>query len=53
MVSITAHCYATSSLSLDGFIWIARAFNSEHQMELVNEIASKFAEEKNYRLLVG
>jgi meiotic recombination protein DMC1 len=32
---------------------IARAFNSEHQMELVNECSLRFAEDKDFRLLVG
>ncbi|KAG8801193.1 Meiotic recombination protein dmc1 [Serendipita sp. 398] len=32
-------------------ILYARAFNSEHQMELINEATSRFAEEKDYRLL--
>ena len=30
----------------------ARAFNSEHQAELLTELAAKFAEDKSYRLLV-
>jgi hypothetical protein len=31
----------------------ARAFNSEHQMELINECSARFAEDKDFRLLVG
>ncbi|PAV22521.1 family atpase dmc1 [Pyrrhoderma noxium] len=34
-------------------IELARAFNSEHQMELINECSSRFAEDKDFRLLVG
>jgi meiotic recombination protein DMC1 len=35
-------------------ILVARAFNSDHQMELINEIATNFAEEKGaYKLLVS
>jgi len=30
-----------------------RAYNSEHQYELIQECASRFAEEKTYRLLVN
>jgi hypothetical protein len=30
----------------------ARAFNSEHQMELINECSMRFAEDKDFRLLV-
>lgn len=31
----------------------ARAFNSEHQMELINECSMRFAEDKDFRLIVG
>ena len=31
---------------------VARAFNSEHQMELINECSIRFAEDKDFRLLV-
>ncbi|KAI0292919.1 putative DMC1 protein [Russula brevipes] len=30
----------------------ARAFNSEHQMELINECSQRFAEDKDFRLLI-
>jgi meiotic recombination protein DMC1 len=30
----------------------ARAWNSEHQMELINECSMRFAEDKDFRLLV-
>ncbi|RXW19175.1 hypothetical protein EST38_g6676 [Candolleomyces aberdarensis] len=30
----------------------ARAFNSEHQMELINECSARFAEDKDFRLLI-
>ncbi|CAE6424385.1 unnamed protein product [Rhizoctonia solani] len=33
-------------------ITYARAYNSEHQMELIQEAGIRFAEEKNFRLLV-
>lgn len=33
-------------------ILYARAFNSEHQMELINEATSRFAEEKDYKLMI-
>ncbi|KAH9985613.1 meiotic recombination protein dmc1 [Russula vinacea] len=31
---------------------LARAFNSEHQMELINECSQRFAEDKDFRLLI-
>ncbi|CAE6540125.1 unnamed protein product [Rhizoctonia solani] len=34
-------------------ITYARAYNSEHQMELIQEAGIRFAEEKNFRLLLG
>ena len=49
--SIVRLCLADLSLSLrraEG-----RAYNSEHQYELVQECASRFAEEKTYKLLVS
>ncbi|KAG9114063.1 Meiotic recombination protein dmc1 [Ceratobasidium sp. 392] len=33
-------------------ITYARAYNSEHQMELIQEAGIRFAEEKNFRLLI-
>ncbi|CAE6383362.1 unnamed protein product [Rhizoctonia solani] len=33
-------------------ITYARAYNSEHQMELIQEAGMRFAEEKNFRLLI-
>ncbi|KAG2756385.1 hypothetical protein P692DRAFT_20714302, partial [Suillus brevipes Sb2] len=30
----------------------ARAFNSEHQMELISECSMRFAEDKDFRLLI-
>lgn len=39
-------------MALDNIV-IARAWNSDHQMDLITEIAAKFAEDKGiYRLLV-
>ncbi|KAF8922068.1 putative DMC1 protein [Mucidula mucida] len=31
---------------------LARAFNSEHQMELINECSLRFAEDKDFRVLI-
>ena len=33
-------------------VMFARALNSEHQMELINQCAAKFAEDGSYRLLI-
>ncbi|KIM59721.1 hypothetical protein SCLCIDRAFT_80384, partial [Scleroderma citrinum Foug A] len=33
-------------------ILYARAFNSEHQMELINECSLRFAEDKDFRLMI-
>ncbi|KAI0962077.1 hypothetical protein AcV7_000998 [Taiwanofungus camphoratus] len=45
--------------SLRIYVWVdglisseARAFNSEHQMELINECSIRFAEDKDFRLLI-
>ncbi|KAI9479562.1 meiotic recombinase Dmc1 [Zychaea mexicana] len=43
---------ADPEVALDNIL-IARAWNSDHQMDLITEVAAKFAEEKGvYRLLV-
>ncbi|KAJ7057223.1 DNA recombination and repair protein Rad51 [Mycena amicta] len=39
------------TMALENILY-ARAFNSEHQMELINECSSRFAEDKDYRLLI-
>ncbi|KAF9015603.1 putative DMC1 protein [Cyathus striatus] len=40
------------NMALENILY-ARAFNSEHQMELINECSLRFAEEKDFRLLVS
>ncbi|KAF7319296.1 RecA family ATPase [Mycena chlorophos] len=40
-----------STMALENILY-ARAFNSEHQMELINECSSRFAEDKDFRLLI-
>ncbi|KIL00980.1 hypothetical protein PAXRUDRAFT_182536 [Paxillus rubicundulus Ve08.2h10] len=39
------------SMALENILY-ARAFNSEHQMDLINECSLRFAEDKDFRLLV-
>ncbi|KAJ7110000.1 Rad51-domain-containing protein [Mycena epipterygia] len=39
------------NMALENILY-ARAFNSEHQMELINECSLRFAEDKDFRLLV-
>ncbi|KAF7784057.1 hypothetical protein Agabi119p4_222 [Agaricus bisporus var. burnettii] len=39
------------AVALENILY-ARAFNSEHQMELINECSLRFAEDKDYRLLI-
>ncbi|KAI0697606.1 Rad51-domain-containing protein [Cytidiella melzeri] len=38
-------------MALENILY-ARAWNSEHQMELINECSMRFAEDKDYRLLI-
>ncbi|KAI0936860.1 hypothetical protein AcV5_004891 [Taiwanofungus camphoratus] len=38
-------------MALENILY-ARAFNSEHQMELINECSIRFAEDKDFRLLI-
>ncbi|KAF7292723.1 RecA family ATPase [Mycena indigotica] len=40
-----------STMALENILY-ARAFNSEHQMELINECSGRFAEDKDFRLLI-
>ncbi|KAH6916949.1 LIM15/DMC1 [Coprinopsis sp. MPI-PUGE-AT-0042] len=40
-----------STMALENILY-ARAFNSEHQMELINECSARFAEDKDFRLLI-
>ncbi|KAM3579919.1 hypothetical protein VKS41_007638 [Umbelopsis sp. WA50703] len=50
--SIAQGCNLDDTIALENIL-VARAFNSDHQMELINEIATNFAEEKGaYKLLV-
>ena len=50
--SIAERFGADPEVALDNII-VARAWNSDHQMDLITEIAAKFAEEKGvYRLLI-
>ncbi|KAG2226773.1 hypothetical protein INT45_005738 [Circinella minor] len=50
--SIAERFGADPEVVLDNII-VARAWNSDHQMDLITEIAAKFAEEKGvYRLLI-
>lgn len=39
------------STALENILY-ARAFNSEHQMELINECSLRFAEDKDFRLMI-
>nr|BAA89533.1 LIM15/DMC1 homolog [Coprinopsis cinerea] len=39
------------TMALENILY-ARAFNSEHQMELINECSARFAEDKDFRLLI-
>ncbi|KAI6124602.1 Rad51-domain-containing protein [Pisolithus croceorrhizus] len=39
------------SMALENILY-ARAFNSEHQMELINECSMRFAEDKDFRLII-
>ncbi|KAI9570227.1 Rad51-domain-containing protein [Boletus coccyginus] len=39
------------TMALENILY-ARAFNSEHQMELINECSLRFAEDKDFRLLI-
>ncbi|KAF9269972.1 Rad51-domain-containing protein [Marasmius fiardii PR-910] len=38
-------------MALENIVY-ARAFNSEHQMELINECSTRFVEDKDFRLLI-
>ncbi|KAG6821403.1 hypothetical protein H0H93_014200 [Arthromyces matolae] len=39
------------NMALENLLY-ARAFNSEHQMELINECSMRFAEDKDFKLLI-
>ncbi|KAK7064046.1 meiotic recombination protein dmc1 [Favolaschia claudopus] len=49
--SIAERFGVDGQMALENILY-ARAFNSEHQMELINECSLRFAEDKDYRLLV-
>ncbi|KAG2178816.1 hypothetical protein INT43_001662 [Umbelopsis isabellina] len=50
--SIAQGCKVDDDIALENII-VARAYNSDHQMELITELAARFAEEKGaYKLLV-
>ncbi|KAH8099304.1 Rad51-domain-containing protein [Cristinia sonorae] len=39
-------------MALENILYEARAYNSEHQMELINECSMRFAEDKDFRLII-
>ncbi|KAL1748984.1 Rad51-domain-containing protein [Schizophyllum fasciatum] len=49
--SIAERFGVDGGMALENILY-ARAFNSEHQMELINECSSRFAEDKDFRLLI-
>jgi len=49
--SIADRFGVNGDMALENILY-ARAFNSEHQMELINECSQRFAEDKDYRLLI-
>ncbi|TRM65895.1 Rad51-domain-containing protein [Schizophyllum amplum] len=49
--SIAERFGVDGNMALENILY-ARAFNSEHQMELINECSSRFAEDKDFRLLI-
>jgi len=49
--SIAERFGVDGNMALENILY-ARAFNSEHQMELINECSMRFAEDKEYRLLI-
>jgi meiotic recombination protein DMC1 len=49
---IAEACGVDPSIALENIL-VARAYNSEHQMDLITEIATRFSEERGaYKLLV-
>ncbi|KAG6866045.1 hypothetical protein C0991_009142 [Blastosporella zonata] len=49
--SIAGRFGVDGNMALENILY-ARAFNSEHQMELINECSLRFAEDKDFRLLI-
>ncbi|KAF5312838.1 hypothetical protein D9619_002940 [Psilocybe cf. subviscida] len=49
--SIAERFGVDGNMALENILY-ARAFNSEHQMELINECSLRFAEDKDFRLLI-
>ncbi|KAF6766623.1 Rad51-domain-containing protein, partial [Ephemerocybe angulata] len=49
--SIAERFGVDGNMALENILY-ARAFNSEHQMELINECSARFAEDKDFRLLI-
>ncbi|KAF5388550.1 hypothetical protein D9757_004614 [Collybiopsis confluens] len=49
--SIADRFGVVGNMALENILY-ARAFNSEHQMELINECSLRFAEDKDFRLLI-
>ncbi|KAF9785013.1 DNA recombination and repair protein Rad51 [Thelephora terrestris] len=49
--SIAERFGVNGDMALENVLY-ARAFNSEHQMELIEECAMRFAEDKDFRLLI-
>ncbi|KAF8632970.1 hypothetical protein AX15_001567 [Amanita polypyramis BW_CC] len=49
--SIAERFGVDGNMALDNILY-ARAFNSEHQMELINECSIRFAEDRDFRLLI-
>ncbi|KAF8640359.1 hypothetical protein AX17_000030 [Amanita inopinata Kibby_2008] len=49
--SIAERFDVDGNMALENILY-ARAFNSEHQMELINECSLRFAEDKDFRLLI-
>ncbi|THH33478.1 hypothetical protein EUX98_g706 [Antrodiella citrinella] len=49
--SIADRFGVNGEMALENILY-ARAYNSEHQMELINECSMRFAEDKDFRLLI-
>jgi len=49
--SIADRFGVNGDMALENILY-ARAFNSEHQMELINECSQRFAEDKDFKLLI-
>ncbi|KAG1754833.1 Rad51-domain-containing protein [Suillus paluster] len=49
--SIAERFGVDGNMALENILY-ARAFNSEHQMELISECSMRFAEDKDFRLLI-